>query len=468
MPKLEKEKPINTICFTLRQRSQKSIEIASATAWDTCKDTLEKMTGPSIDSDLIDIHKHLEKRQHDAFCQSLFNLLKSEVTVEHDNWLVPLNVTRTTSRSVDKSFMHAFIDKFFGERLIQTIEVTSVEQGRIIISISDSVELVIKLIDIEDNDNTDNDNTGDDNINILRSSFTKTLRHCLLLSQSLLLKHFKNTGSIINRHSLVLKANIYDTNSSSSSSNKEDRKKSVIYNVLNVMVMLLERYRTNMILSKLAANISQRGSSSGGIMNFNLTVCRNDDASNSIHHKGYHYDITHSSFTARLSIDYLGLRVASIVPTITFSTTSSDRTCNYSIATPKELESFFENVMVGCDVRDLLLSFECYSIEPSVYISVHPIASTIFDIRSSSSSSTSSTSAIEGHNTVIRITISATEKALVLQILDDKLSKLVASLSSTSSLISLHGTTTATNLLKLPIDEHCSSTIKSIVQLLLT
>ena len=474
LPKLEKDKPVNTICFSLRQRTQKSIEIASATAWDTCQHALEQIAGPYITSDLIDIHKHLERRQHDAFCQTLFNLLKSEVVTEHNNWLIPLNVTSTTNRSADKSLIHACIEKFFGERLVQTIEVTSVEQGRIIVSISDSIELVIKLVDLEDiedndttNNNTNNNDNDNDGIAILRSCFTKTLKHCLLLSQSLLLKHFKDTGSIINRHSLVPKENIYYT--SSSSSNKGDRKKSVIYNLLYVMIILLERYRTDTTLSKLAAIISDRGQ---GDMTFNITIRSGDatvasDASSSLHHEGYNYNISHPKFTAWLSIDDKGLRVVSIIPTITFSITTTrsidsnssniDSTCNYSIATSTELESFFENVVIGCDVRDMLLNFELYSIEPSVYISVHPIGSTCFDIRSSSSS-------IEGYITVIRITVSAKENVLVLQVIDDNLSEKMLSLCS-SSLISRNDTTG--NLFKLPIDEQSSTTIKLIAQQLL-
>lgn len=106
----------------------------------------------------------------------------------------------------------------------------------------------------------------------------------------------------------------------------------------------------------------------------------------------------------------------------------------------------------------MLLNFELYSIEPSVYISVHPIGSTCFDIRSSSSS-------IEGYITVIRITVSAKENVLVLQVIDDNLSEKILSLCSSSSLISCNDTTG--NLFKLHIDEQSSTTIKLIAQQLL-
>ena len=454
LPKIEKDKPNSTICFTLRQRDNESssiVEIASATAWDTCKNALDQISGPHITSDLIDIHKHLERRQHDAFCQSLFNLLKAEVSMEHDNWLVPLNINSNTMESKDESLIHQCIEKFFGSRLVQSINVISVDGGRIVISISDGIELVIRLIDTSqeaDNIYNNSDNNNDNNdIDILRRDFTKTLRHCLLLSQSLLLKHFKDNGSVINRHSLFPKDNIYEMNTASS---KGDRKKGIIHNVLYVMKILLERYRTERTLLKIAANIYNRGL---GTLTFNLTI-NNDSASDSLNHGSYQYDITHGKFSAKISIDHNGLLIVSVLPKTTFSAIAKnvEYICNHTIEHSIGLEKFFENVIMGCEVRSILLNFELYT--PSMYISVNPTSSTCYDIRSSSSS---------GCSTLFRIATVMAENLLLLEVIDDNLIGKVTSLCSSSSLTSCEDS----KLFKLLINENSNKTITQIVQLLI-
>jgi len=284
-------------------------------------------------------------------------------------------------------------------------------------------------------------------MDILRRDLTKTLRHCLLLSQSLLLKHFKDNGSVINRHSLFPKDNIYEMNTVSS---KGDRKKGIIHNVLYVMKILLERYRTERTLSKIAANIYNRGL---GTLTFKLTI-NNDSGTDSLNHGGYQYNITHDKFSAKISIDHNGLQIVSVIPKTTFSAVVNniEYTCNHTIEHSIELEKYLENVIMGCEVRSILLNFELYT--PSMYVSVNPTSSTCYDIRLLSSS---------GCNTLFRITTVMAENLLVLEVIDDSLTSKVRSLCSSSSLTSCEDS----KLFKLLVDENSIKAITQLVQLLL-
>lgn len=203
--------------------------ISSITAWDIVNKPSISLLSPieiplNSSRSLEMIHAHCLRRKHEALCQRLFNLLRSDALNKNDRWSLDklsheystlLPDTKSISMSCDDELQQVVV--MDDEVFTSALNIKAIHRNKIVIAMSSNIELEISLIPNEDvvsydwdvtslptvtddstHMNVENEkpttSTADESINN-NSWLGAILSNCVLMGQLKLLHRFKDLHS---------------------------------------------------------------------------------------------------------------------------------------------------------------------------------------------------------------------------------------------------------------------------------
>jgi hypothetical protein len=315
-PKSELERDNNTLSFSIRLKNY-SIDknglilddfiIASTTTWDTLtnKSNIDIYSNSStqLPTNIDIIHHHLLRRQHESFSNRLFSLLKQDASNHHNRWIVS-----ETRQAIPIDLISTYYQHIFDDKIDPSVEITSIERKEIRLTLSEKYELIIKLCPIQ---TVNNSNNNSNNSNKLKNKFELILKHCILASEILLLKHFQNNGLLYNKQSLVPR-NKFGSNfhkpiikqSINEKQASEVDNSNFLTNILFILRLRLNSSRIDVTLLDISKSLSNIGL---GSINISKKHKFNSNIANSIKDSAIDiscidYIISHSSCIMTISV----------------------------------------------------------------------------------------------------------------------------------------------------------------------
>lgn len=243
-------------------------DVVKVYAWNpSTLDSLPKPQGYE------DIHRYLQRRQHEAFCVGLFSHIHKETIEVNDRWIASFNdldhcISSSSDTSVPRDVKHQPVNlcpSSFMQGLVKRcgdlpIEVTLLERNEIVLSLPwddtlssqhpyDPLELVIKLVPPDlgmSNHSGDSEyhsgmniTTTDDIRNSIKAEWSEVLHNALVATQLLYLRFIQSPPVSRQSDSLTTKMSLKESLRSLplklpvGSSQQRSKEQSIIFQLLS-------------------------------------------------------------------------------------------------------------------------------------------------------------------------------------------------------------------------------------------